>query len=302
MKELFNDPKEDEYLSEFRQKIAQEIEEDIEQRKRELERSRNGFIGTLAGIVLAGLVSWFLLLPKFGFNNEEEIPVIRRPLTPVKIQPSEPGGMDIENQDKTVYALVEKNDEIDTKVESLLPPPEAPKMPTIVVQEEPAKEEILQENDAAQENLDSMDDLISAVETTATEKVKIPEKLPVIDVAVKTAPADVKTQDEKTIVQEIPVKIEPKAIETVIKAPEKTMSLSGRYKVQMMASTNKEAVEKAYRTLEAKYPVIKGLPYVVESGKDSMYRLKVGAFEMKKDAENLCAEVKKAGGSCMVKE
>lgn len=135
-KEFSNNEKEDDYLSEFRQKVATQQQEDIAERQSELQRSRNGFIGTLAGIVLAGVVSWVLLLPRFADNNPSEIPVIRRPITPVKIQPNEPGGMEILNQDKSVYNLVEKKEIAPEKIESILPEPEAPKMPTIVPEPE----------------------------------------------------------------------------------------------------------------------------------------------------------------------
>ena len=115
MKDFFSNPKEDEYLSEFKQKVAQEMQDDIKARERDLERSRNGLIGSIAGVVLAFLVSWFVLLPYFGFNQNKEIPIIRRPIMPVKIQPSEPGGMEIANQDKTVYSLIEKNEKLQNR-------------------------------------------------------------------------------------------------------------------------------------------------------------------------------------------
>ena len=41
--------------------------------------------------------------------------------------------MDIPNQDKTVYNIIEKKD--DNGIENLLPPPEAPKLPVIAAQE-----------------------------------------------------------------------------------------------------------------------------------------------------------------------
>lgn len=293
MKELFSNPKEEEYLSEFKQKIAQEMQEDIEQRRRDLERSRNGFIGSIAGIVLAGLVSWFLLLPRFGFNSNKEIPIIRRPILPVKIQPSELGGMEILNQDKTVYALVEKNEDLDTTVESLLPPPEAPKMPTI----SPNESENLEQINTDEENVDNMDELIAAVQTSATEKVKIPEKLPVIDVhVVKTnEPLTQKTESDK---QETPAQKAPIQPEKVKQIPAST----GKWAVQMMASSNKDAVEKGYQQLLKQYSIIKDLSYQIDSGSDGLNRLKVGAFEAKDQAESLCAKIKASGGSCMVKE
>ncbi len=293
MKELFSNPKEEEYLSEFKQKIAQEMQEDIEQRRRDLERSRNGFIGSIAGIVLAGLVSWFLLLPRFGFNSNKEIPIIRRPILPVKIQPSELGGMEILNQDKTVYALVEKNEDLDTTVESLLPPPEAPKMPTI----SPNESENLEQINTDEENVDNMDELIAAVQTSATEKVKIPEKLPVIDVhVVKTnEPLTQKTESDK---QETPAQKAPIQPEEVKQIPAST----GKWTVQMMASSNKDAVEKGYQQLLKQYSIIKDLSHQIDSGSDGLNRLKVGAFEAKDQAESLCAKIKASGGSCMVKE
>ena len=296
MKELFNNPKEEEYLSEFKQKVAQEMQEDIEQRRRELERSRNGFIGSIAGIILAGLVSWFLLLPRFGFNSNKEIPIIRRPILPVKIQPSEPGGMEILNQDKTVYALVEKNDDLDTTVESLLPAPETPKMPTITAQEEAP----LNASSLTEESPENMDELIAAVETSATEKVKIPEKLPVIDVKV------LKTNEPLTQKQETDETTDEKESNLSEKTQEKTVSSpslnDGKWSVQMMASSKKDAVEKGYKQLVKQYSVLENLPYRIEAGNDGLNRLKIGSYQTKADAESLCSKIKQSGGSCMVKE
>jgi len=296
MEELFNNPKEEQYLSEFKQKIAQEMEANIEQRRHDLERSRNGFIGAIAGIVLAGLVSWFLLLPHFGFHQDKEVPIIRRPILPVKIQPNEPGGMEIQNQDKTVYTLVEKNDKIDTKVESLLPPPEAPQMPTIVAKETESLEASVNIVDTT---LSNMDELISAVQTTATETVKIPEKLPVIDVQIQ------KTNDPITTKETIDVP----ANESTLKDSRENTNLTsqteqnkGTWCIQMMASANKDAIQKGYEQLKNQYPLIANLPFRIESQSDGLHRLKVGAFALKDEADSICQKIKTSGGTCMVKE
>lgn len=328
MKELFSNPKEEEYLSEFKQKIAQEMQEDIERRRHELERSRNSFIGAIAGVVLAFGVSWFLLFPHFGFHGTKEIPIIRRPILPVKIQPSDPGGMEIENQDKTVYALVEKNEAEDTKVESLLPEPEQPKMPVITAD---LSEPVVDLNLPPK----TMDELISSINTTATEVVKIPAKLPVIDVNVKKTnePLTLKNDEKEEVkenkdnkaeeakvsslkpqVQET-AKIETKAekekalepvnveLQKNVAVAQKTATAtSGSWCVQMMASNKKDAVEKGYETLTKQYAAIRGLPHRVEGGADGMWRLKVGAYGSKEQADDLCFKIKSAGGNCMVKE
>lgn len=302
MRELFNNPKEEEYLSEFKQKVAQEMQDDIEQRRHDLESSRNGFIGALAGIVVAGLVSWFFLLPHFGFHQTKEIPIIRRPVLPVKIQPNEPGGMEIQNQDKTVYALVEKTTVVETKVESLLPPPERPKMPEIAPEEAETIEPAI-----ASQDVQNIDELIEAVQTTATEKVKIPEKLPVIDVQlVKTSePLTVKTpqEEEQKTLEKQPEPVKEQVKEEAPKVEPKAVAKpAGTWCIQMMASSKKEAVENGYVQLKKQYPVIEGVPYNIESGIDGLTRLKVGAFASKQEAEDLCIKVKAAGGTCMVKD
>ena len=307
MKELFSNPKEEEYLSEFKQKIAQEMQEDIERRRRELERSRNSFIGALAGVVLAFAVSWFLLLPHFGFYSDKEIPVIRRPILPVKIQPSDPGGMEIQNQDKTVYALVEKSEVEDTRVESLLPEPERPRMPVILSD----TAEISEVSDSQPK---TMDELINTVNTTATETIKIPSKLPVIDVKVQKTdePLSVKkAEQEKTSTEELKPQVqrqpiqEPRKVEfkEAEKPALKTEIVShGNWCVQMMASNKKDAVEKGYETLTKQYGIIKNLPYRIEGSSDGMWRLKVGGYATKAEADDLCFKIKSAGGNCMVKD
>lgn len=296
MKELLNNPKENEYLSEFRQKVAQEMQDDIEQRKRDLERSRNGFIGTITGIVLAVVVSWFFLLPHFGIGQPKEVPVIRRPVLPVKIQPSDPGGMEISNQDKTVYALVEKNADLNTKVESLLPPPETPQMPTI----EPEEEKNVADEDILPEEAPSdMTDLIESVQTTATERVNIPQKLPAIEVSV--AKAEPKDEPLKAVEKSVQAQ---KTDKDLVESESKSAApQAAKFQVQLMALSKQEALEKGYNELVKKHPQLKNLPHNIKQGpQDKLYRLMVGAFETKDSAQKLCDELKKSGSSCLVKQ
>ncbi len=316
MRELLDNPKEDQYLNEFRQKIAQEMQEDIERRRHELERSRNGLIGSIAGIVLAAVVSWFLLLPHFGGNADKEIPVIKRPILPVKIQPSEPGGMEILNQDKTVYALVEKNATLDTKVESLLPSPETPKMPVIEakVEETETIDEISSqaetETSSPEQTPESISDLIESVQATATEKIKIPEKLRPIEVNIVKATTD-DIQKAAAIQNNLPTqsqsetkpeaKLQPKEPDLVQKTTTSAPS-NARFQIQLMALSKKEAVQKGYQQISLKHAHLKNLPYqIVQGPSDSLYRLMVGAFATKEEAQKLCDQIKKTGDSCMVK-
>lgn len=310
-KEFSNNEKEDDYLSEFRQKVATQQQEDIAERQSELQRSRNGFIGTLAGIVLAGVVSWVLLLPRFADNNPSEIPVIRRPITPVKIQPNEPGGMEILNQDKSVYNLVEKKEIAPEKIESILPEPEAPKMPTIVP--EPEKPAVAEEAkpvvvDMPEEKADTLpikplDEHIEAASSTSGKKISIPEKLQEIKVEIKKAePAAEVKADVKPA-----AKAEFKPEEKAAPKPEAAKAVtSGAWQVQLIASASQKAAEDSWKNLSAKYGALKNLPHEIDASRNDagamLYRLRAGAFADKAGAEKVCNEIKQAGGSCLVKQ
>lgn len=310
-KEFASNEKEDDYLSEFRQKVATQQQEDIAERQSELQRSRNGFIGTLAGIVLAGVVSWVLLLPRFADNNPSEIPVIRRPITPVKIQPNEPGGMEILDQDKSVYNLVEKKEIAPEKIESILPEPEAPKMPTIVP--EPEKPAVAEEAkpvvvDMPEEKTDTLpikplNEHIEAASSTSGKKINIPEKLPEIKVEIKKAePAAEVKADVKPA-----AKAESKPEEKAAAKPEAAKAVtSGAWQVQLIASASQKAAEDSWKNLSAKYSALKNLPHEIDASRNDagamLYRLRVGAFADKAGAEKVCNEIKQAGGSCLVKQ
>lgn len=316
-KEFASNEKEDDYLSEFRQKVATQQQEDIAERQSELQRSRNGFIGTLAGIILAGVVSWVLFLPRFADNNPAEIPVIRRPITPVKIQPNEPGGMEILNQDKSVYNLVEKKEIAPEKIESILPEPEAPKMPTIVPEpEKPVAAKVKELEPAAAEEpkttaaktdilpIKPLDEHIEPTSSTSGKKIAIPEKLPEIKLEVKKA-------EPQTVVKTEPVKpevkAEPKSEVKTAPRPEPQKNIAtGVWQVQLMASSSQKAAEDSWKNSVAKYSALKNLPHEVDASRNDagvmLYRLRAGAFADKAGAEKVCNEIKQAGGSCLVKQ
>ena len=98
----------DDVLNEFRQKQANF---DLEEKRNEINNSRSLFIGALAGLAMAAVVGWFVLAPQYQSGEEEEVPVIRRPQEEVKIPPVEPGSVEISNQEKTVYDIIERKPE-----------------------------------------------------------------------------------------------------------------------------------------------------------------------------------------------
>lgn len=286
----FKDNNNDDFLDEFRQKLNSEPGESFEERKNEINRSKNVFIGTVSGIALAAVVGWFVLSPRYAGDNSTDIPVVRRPQTAVKVQPAEPGGMEILNQDKSVYDIIEKKDTSAPVVENLLPPPEEPQLPTVSAAAEPAP--VVQQ----------------AEEIIQVAEVKIaPAPEP------RQAPAETAQKEEVTIAQaaaQTPAKVEtpapapaPKA---EVKAEVKTVAVSGPWQVQLISSPNRKAVDSAWNNLIKKYPVLNGQPREIETAdlgaKGTFYRLKAGGFAERAGADRLCNDIKALGGTCIVKK
>ena len=288
--------KDGEFLDEFRQRLNSQPLDSLEERKNDITRSQHIFLGTVLGVGLAGIVSWFILSPDYSSVQDAEIPVVRRPQAAIKVQPADPGGMEILNQDKTVYDIVEKKDSSDAKVENLLPPPEEPKL-------------VLADTSA--------DSSPQAVKEKEVETPAIAAPQVTADTSAKVAnSADAKLQPETQTPKEEPkeeIKIEIKQPEPSVvaskpkaQAQKEQAIANGSWQIQLISSPNKSAMEKAWNDLSKKYAVLKGLPHEVETAdlgsKGIFYRLKAGAFKERVEADKICNSIKSAGGSCLVKK
>ncbi len=295
----FDNDRNDDFLNDFRQKLNTEPLENFEERKNEINRSKNIFISTVSGIALASIVGWFVLAPRYNAENAAEIPVVRRPQTAVKVQPAEPGGLEILNQDKSVYDIIEKKETAAPVVENLLPPPEEPQLPAVVAAEEPSAAE-----QKAQE-------IIENAETKVVAKVPEPQAAPAepekkADVTIKEAAAVAPAPAAAAPAPEKAAPAPIKAEEPVIKAEVKTVAVSGPWQIQLISSPNRKAVDTAWEGLIKKYPVLKNQPREVETAdlgaKGTFYRLKAGGFAERGGADKLCNDIKALGGSCIVKK
>lgn len=291
MYDFFN--KNDDYLDRFKQKVAEQKIASMEERRIEMARSRNNFLGTFAGIVLAGIVGWFVLAPQYE-QTHKEVPVIQRPQTAVKIKPENPGGMDIPNQDKDVYNIVEKKVVDNTVVENLLPEPEKPKLPDIVPEEV--------EVDANAKNLDEIVDEVVETETPKAAESKVENEVP-------EKPADIlKPKKEEAPKEEIKKEVNKVVEETKepVKAVEKEAP-KGAWQIQLIASKNKDAIEKTWNNLAAKYALLKTYSHEIQSdnlgAQGMIYKLRAGSFATKEQAQAACATLKAKGlTDCIAKE
>ena len=245
---------------------------DLEEKRNEINNSRSLFIGALAGLAMAAVVGWFVLAPQYQSGEEEEVPVIRRPQEEVKIPPVEPGSVEISNQEKTVYDIIERKPE-NPEEANVLPPSEQPNADAIeaLVEEVTAKENAAP---AAKTN-EIRAESLAAPAKPAEVKTEA-EKAPVVPVTAEAA-----AEKEKPVAgrAEEPVPAETKAVRTAVKAErpapkakeaapaaakQETIA-KGTWQIQLMSSPNKAAVEKSWKTMSAKYKILSGLPHEVSS-------------------------------------
>lgn len=285
--DFFN--KNDDYLDKFKQKVAEQKIATMEERRSEMARSRNNFLGTFAGIVLAGVVGWFVLAPQYE-QTHKEIPVIQRPQTAVKIKPENPGGMDIPNRDKDVYNIVEKKTVDNTVVENLLPEPEKPKLPDIV----PDTAEV----DVNAKNLDEIVDEVADSASSAKETSK-----DVTSEAIPSKPADI-LNDKPTVKAE--VKETPKEVVKATPEPVVQTVAKGAWQVQLLVSKDKDKIEKTWQEWANKYSLLKSYNHEVQSdnlgAQGIVYKLRAGSFASKEDAQKACSAIKAQGLDCIAKE
>lgn len=312
-----DDNKNDDFLNEFRQKIAEQSNISFEERRNELNKSKSVFIGAVSGVVLAGVVGWFILSPRYAQNENVELPVIRRPQTAIKVQPTEPGGMEILNQDKSVYDILDKSQNDKKVVENLLPPPEEPKLPVIAPSSEAAPQtidDVLAKTESETKN-NSVAEEAEKIINVATAPKATPAKETQPEAQVKTlsqAVAESAKTEAKAPAKDV-AKVSTDDIKSVYKAQIKDGKVvqpsniaSGVWQVQLMSSNNKAAVEKSWNSLNAKYKMLNNQPYEIEvadlGSKGTYYRLKAGAFPTRDGADELCKDIKALGGTCIVKK
>ena len=297
-KEFSDDSRSEEFLNEFRQKMADQTASNIEERQNELRKSRSVFIGTLAGLILAGAIGGFILAPRYNKDFAGDVPFIKRPTEAVKVAPTDRGGMQIENQDKSIYGLLDKSHEESEEFANIVPVTEEPKLPVVIGDDDEfapnSMDEIIESAEA--EVLNDVSN-ISAGRNGETAAQETSEKFESI---AEINPAN------KEKMNEIKASVDNKIKEAKTEAPAEAAVATGNWQIQIMSSKNKESVEKSWKDLQAKHAFFKGLPYEIEKadlGSSGIYyRLKAGAFADKSAADAVCEKFKAAKGSCIVKK
>lgn len=287
-------------INDFHQRVADRNIQSINDREEEIEHAKNGFIGMLAGILVGGIIGWIFLGPTTDANKEHSIPVIRRPLIPFKVQPNDPGGMEIDNQDRNIYHIVD-NTSKEIKEVNIRQTPDIPKLVVEKTTPTPSDIDSLVENIDKDLSLNNEDikleeteenkveiakNELSEINTNSKEKIVIPTKIKQIDVAVQDSVNSVVSE-----VKEVVSKPENKVVKK-----EEIKSTKGTWYAQIIASSSRSSVEKLWRELSSKHSFLKEHYHEIEEitagNKSTLYRLKVGAFKTRKEAETLSSKLK----------
>ncbi|MFI3241253.1 MAG: SPOR domain-containing protein [Alphaproteobacteria bacterium] len=291
--------KSEDFLNDFRNKINQENSETFQERKEEINRSKNILVGALSGIILAGVVGFIAFSPKYKDDVDKELPVIRRPQSAVKVQPLEPGGMQILDQDKSIYDVIDKKVAEEDMPETVLPLTEEPEVPVIVEKKVSVKEIIAEAETPKVEALKE-----KTVETVELAK-EILEPKPEVKKIEEVKVAEVKVVAPKPVVAQKPV-VAPKPVKKPAAKIVASVATKGMWQVQIMSSQNKIAIENTKVSLPKKYSPLVGEALEIEeaviAGKGTFYRLKAGAYTNRSGADKLCADLKKLGLGCFVKQ
>ncbi len=251
-------------------------------------------IGVIVGAIIAGTAAWFVFGPG-GAANRGPTPLIVAEPQPFKVRPEDPGGLQVENQDKRVYERL-GGETAQSDVENILPPPESPRSP-VAARPEPKP--------------------VAATSTPAPSPSTTPEPQTPIAVAPTPqppAPTIVETDPE---VQTSEMPSEPaqdSEPETATSAPQSApaqtlesmvAALSGDYLIQIAALRTEDAALDEWNRVSGRYSALLGpyRPLIVQADlgeRGIFYRLRAGPLANRSDAEQLCSALAAENVGCLV--
>lgn len=273
-----------------------------------MEQSRNGVRrrGPMIGVATL-LVALFVLFAVFwstyprGDRREAgagPVPIVRADATPYKIAPDNPGGMDIPYRDSTVFETLRNaniDEETESKVESLLPPPEEPIDRTQMfagLKTEPIDSGVDEEKDFGPvATSPAPDEALDEPVTVAASASLVPVPKP------QPKPDFAKAEKEA-------VRAEPAAGD-VTAGVKDVPAATGAYFIQLGSVKDRAAAESEWRRLQKEFPAQLGtLTLRVQEAnlgeRGTFYRIQGGAVEQG-SAKTICNAIaaRRAGG-CLV--
>lgn len=221
-------------------------------------------------LLLFGIATWYAYVLGIRAGTDGQVPVVRSDQKPEKVRPDQPGGMNVPNQDKTVYDRLQP-EQGSKQVEQMLPPPEEPVARP--------KEQ-------------------SAPASPAPAESKQPETKATETKPAETKPAEKKTAEQKATGAPTPITpaAQPKAPQT---------ASAGGYRVQLAALKSSEDAEKTIARLKSSYGDLLGnVPLSVQRAdlgeKGIYYRVQSGPMSDGATAKSLCDSLRSRNVGCIV--
>lgn len=261
------------------------------------------WVAAVALFAFAGF-TWYAYRQATKAGEEGVAPLIKAEAGPSRVKPDEPGGMDVPDQDKSVYGRVGSDQPSSTKVESLLPEPEKPMSP-------PA---------AATAASPSVTVASTTTSPPAETKAGAPTQTAAIPAPPPPSAAEAKAAAHITPAAGTPGPAEsakapppPPAAASETKtaaatpgpeaSPSKSMA-SGSHHVQLAALRSEAAANDEWKKLQKAYPDLLGSlsPNIVKvdlGDKGTFYRLQAGALS-EAAAKKLCEDMKSRKAGCIV--
>lgn len=266
-----------------------------------MEQSRNGVRrrGPMIGVATL-LVALFVLFAVFwstyprGERREAgagPVPIIRADVSPYKMAPDNPGGMDIPYRDSTVFETLRNaniDDGVESKVESLLPPPEEPIDRTQMfagLKTEPIENGIDETRDFGP---------VAPAEKMETPVVPATSSVP----KPPPKPDIVRAEVEA-------VRAEPAAGNATDKASSTPVKAAGAYYIQLGSVKDRAGAEAEWRKVQKEFPAQLGdLTLRVQEAnlgaRGTFYRIQGGPVDQA-SAKTICNSLAaKRSGGCLV--
>jgi hypothetical protein len=276
-------------------------------RRREKRRFRwLAWLGALALVSLAGAAAMVML--GHEPRSPGEAPLITADTTPVRVRPDDPGGMRVPNLDKAVYDQLARANAPrgveqrgaqpgGARVESLLPPPEAPRPLPAPPPTLPAQRAALTEG------------------PTPAQAAREPEQPAPPPQAVRATPP---AQGPQAVPPTQPAANQPAAGPAAAPPPQQPQQQAavapavapavpagtGRIQVQLAAVPTEQAAAAEWERLRRRMPDLLGNQRLAVSRGERegqpFFRVRTGAFADSAAARAFCEQVRTRGGSCFV--
>jgi cell division septation protein DedD len=291
-------------------------------------RKGGGAIKTLMFVfisVILGAGSWAFYgdsIISIISHSEGEISIVRADISPVKVRPEKPGGLQVPDRDKLVYSRIQNGgseSKDQATVERLLPLPETPLTRPSSVPIDSAQFSVKAQPLAETPNVA---DLVVAVKPTQAPPPPVPTSTPRMTAKtpkpVLLFKSKVPIIVPKTAASKPAITVEPvPKPDTITKATQnrkptitsksnpKTDPSNNVYRVQLAAARNLNAARKEWDRLRLKnLDVLGNLGSKItkyDSGANGVfYRLRAGPLKKDVDARALCKTLAKRKTGCLV--